>query len=68
MFPPSAIMNRRGMLRRLGMGMGTIGLGDLLAGDSVSGTPHFAPKAKRVIHFFLNGGPSHVDTLIPSRC
>jgi len=27
--------------------------------------PHFAPKAKRMIHFFLNGGPSHVDTFDP---
>src|SRR5215212_10454220 len=27
--------------------------------------PHFAPKAKRVIHFFLNGGASHVDTFDP---
>ena len=27
--------------------------------------PHFAPKAKRVIHFFLNGGPSHIDTFDP---
>ena len=27
--------------------------------------PHFAPKAKRVIHLFLNGGPSHVDTFDP---
>src|SRR5271156_1096702 len=24
--------------------------------------PHFAAKAKRVIHLVLNGGPSHVDT------
>ena len=24
--------------------------------------PHFAPKARRVVHFFLNGGPSQVDT------
>lgn len=24
--------------------------------------PHFAPKAKRVIWIFVNGGPSHVDT------
>src|SRR5580704_13996968 len=23
---------------------------------------HFPPKAKRVIWFFVNGGPSHVDT------
>lgn len=27
--------------------------------------PHFAPKAKRVIHIFANGGPSHVDTFDP---
>jgi hypothetical protein len=48
-------------------------LGDdrLLAADGTtvatmprSGT-HHAPKAKRVIHFFLNGGPSHVDTFDP---
>jgi hypothetical protein len=27
--------------------------------------PQFAPKAKRVIHLFMNGGPSHVDTFDP---
>src|SRR5687768_4589746 len=27
--------------------------------------PHFAPKAKRVIHLFMNGGPSQVDTFDP---
>lgn len=27
--------------------------------------PHFAPKVKRVIHIFANGGPSHVDTFDP---
>jgi len=27
--------------------------------------PQFPGKAKRVIHFFLNGGPSHVDTFDP---
>src|SRR6185503_18884918 len=27
--------------------------------------PHFAPKAKSVIHLFMNGGPSHVDLLDP---
>ncbi len=27
--------------------------------------PHFPAKAKRVVHFFLNGGPSHVDTFDP---
>src|SRR6187401_582625 len=44
------------------------------AGDSKDGgyknplaerLPHFAAKAKRVIHLFMNGGPSHVDTFDP---
>ena len=56
------ILNRRDFLRRSGMGMGMLGLADLHAAASAKSSPHFAPKAKRVIHFFLNGGPSHVDT------
>ncbi|MGV3774984.1 MAG: DUF1501 domain-containing protein [Verrucomicrobiales bacterium] len=27
--------------------------------------PHFSPKAKRVVHLFMNGGPSQVDTFDP---
>ena len=27
--------------------------------------PHFAPKAKQVVHLFMNGGPSQVDTFDP---
>ena len=27
--------------------------------------PHFEPKAKAVIHLFMNGGPSHVDLFDP---
>src|SRR5215204_4723733 len=51
--------------------MGALGLAELLQTtaspvDAVNPllprAPHFAPKAKRVIHFFLNGGASHVDT------
>jgi hypothetical protein len=30
-----------------------------------SRAPHFQPRARRVIHIFLNGGPSHVDTFDP---
>jgi hypothetical protein len=62
MHPP---LTRRDFLRRSGMGMAMLGLADLQAGESQVGRPHFAPKAKRVIHFFLNGGPSHVDTFDP---
>src|SRR5919204_7060437 len=28
-------------------------------------TPHFEPKAKAVIHLFMNGGPSQVDLFDP---
>ena len=59
------ILTRRDFLRRSGMGMGMLGLADLQAAASTGSSPHFAPKAKRVIHFFLNGGPSHVDTFDP---
>ena len=27
--------------------------------------PHFAPKAKRVIHLFMNGGPFQCDLFDP---
>ena len=75
MFP----LSRRDMLNRCGVGMGMLGLQALL-GDSgllaaeakvdsanplAPKAPHFAPKAKRVIHLFANGGPSQVDTFDP---
>src|SRR5438270_4242489 len=33
-----------------------------VAGPLATRSPHFPGKAKRVIHLFMNGGPSHVDT------
>src|SRR5262245_14610306 len=27
--------------------------------------PHFRPRARQVVHLFMNGGPSHVDTFDP---
>ena len=37
-----------------------------LQSSSLAARPsHFPARAKRVIHFFLNGGPSHVDTFDP---
>jgi hypothetical protein len=67
---PPSLYTRRQLLARIGTGLGTLGLADLLGGNaqaamSRSSGPHFAPKAKRVVHFFLNGGPSHVDTFDP---
>ncbi len=60
------IHDRRDFLRRCGMGFGGLALGKLLTGTATSSplenAPHFAPKAKRVVHLFMNGGPSQVDT------
>ena len=59
--------SRRDFLKRSACGVGFIGLADLLAVEAGTGVrpAHFAPRAKRLIHFFLNGGPSHVDTFDP---
>ena len=62
--------SRRDLLCRSGVGFGMLGLAGLLAEKQTvqaanAMRPHFVPKAKRVIHFFLNGGPSHVDTFDP---
>jgi hypothetical protein len=35
------------------------------AGALAPKQPHFRPRVKRVVHFFCNGGPSHVDTFDP---
>ena len=52
--------------------MGVLGDAGLLTSQSLAATgplnplapklPHFAPRAKRIIHLFANGGPSHVDS------
>lgn len=69
MHPPLAPLSRRDFLSRSGNGLAALGLADLLAPSPaealVTQARRFAPKAKRMIHFFLNGGPSHVDTFDP---
>jgi hypothetical protein len=70
-------ISRRELLRRSGLGLGALGLAGLFAdvrstahaatasGSLAPRASHFPGKAKRVVHFFLNGGPSHVDTFDP---
>src|SRR5919202_4370829 len=63
-------MNRRDLLKMMGAGFGMVGLSSVLNAELTSNplapkAPHFAPKAKRVIYLFLNGGPSQVDTFDP---
>jgi len=59
--------SRRAFLQRSGMGFGSLALAALLSRDgrATSSASHFPGKAKRVIHVFLNGGMSQVDTLDP---
>ena len=73
--------SRRDMLATAGTGLGILGLAGLLAEDSRANplrpamgmganplapkAPHFRPRAKHVIHLFMNGGPSQVDTFDP---
>jgi hypothetical protein len=57
------------------MGLGMLGLAGVFAQDRARATstdnpltpkrPHFAGRAKHVVHLFMNGGPSHVDTFDP---
>lgn len=80
MLPLENLMSRRDVLTRSGLGLGALGLASILQQDPASvlraaessqasllaaRPPQFPAKAKRVIHFFLNGGPSHVDTFDP---
>ncbi|MFN0053341.1 MAG: DUF1501 domain-containing protein [Planctomycetales bacterium] len=78
---PPLTLTRRDLLTRSGMGMAALGLAGVLAdggawlpqANAAEGytnpmlprSPHFSGRAKHVIHFFLNGGPSQVDTFDP---
>lgn len=72
------MFNRRSLLKRsaaFGGACAGLGLNDrltaLLASPSAephplkAKAPHFAPRAKRVIMFFLTGGMSHMDSFDP---
>ncbi|MCE2806741.1 MAG: DUF1501 domain-containing protein [Gemmataceae bacterium] len=68
-------VGRRSFLRRGGLSLGSMALGNLLARDGVGlraagggGTPgalgalHHTPRVKRVIWLYMAGGMSHLDT------
>jgi hypothetical protein len=77
--PEHLALTRRQFLNRCGMGLGALGLGAMMKDTLVPRVwgetgyvsplapkqPHFPAKAKRIIHLFMNGGPSHVDTFDP---
>jgi hypothetical protein len=71
---PHLCLTRRDLLRRAGTGFGMLGLAALLADERAPAAavtplapkvPHFRARAKRVVHLFMNGGPSHLDTFDP---
>ena len=72
-------LTRRELLERCGTGLGMLALGSVLA-ETQRGTaaaastniqplaprqPQFSPRAKQVVHLFMNGGASQVDTFDP---
>ncbi len=75
------LLTRRELLCRGGMGLGMLGLVGLLGEQGQLGSrvesapaslnplapkqPHFRPRALQVVHLFMNGGPSQVDTFDP---
>jgi len=74
--PEHLALTRRELLQRCGMGFGALGLSSLLSPELSAGAAeisnpllpkvaHFPAKAKHVIHLFMNGGPSHIDTFDP---
>jgi hypothetical protein len=74
-------LTRREFLCRCGMGMGGLGLATFFGGvEALTSSawadtglvspltpkqPHFPAKVRHIIHLFMNGGPSHVDTFDP---
>ncbi len=77
----SLALSRREFLSRTGMGMGAIGLTSMMGSLGMIAPqaradagfinpltprqPQYFGRVKRVIHLFMNGGPSHVDTFDP---
>ena len=78
--PNQQLVSRRDALSRVGMGMGGIAFAALAdeekklqAGthskknlhDVLPRTPHFSPRAKRIVMLFQHGGPSQLDLFDP---
>ncbi len=75
-------VTRREILHRVGAGMGALGLASVFSSQQAGASyatngiasnplsaksPMFAPRAKRIIHLFMNGGPAKSTRSIPSQ-
>lgn len=68
-------MTRRQMLKNSACGFGSVALAALLTDPGFAAasdgenqqtqSPHFSPKAKRIVYLYMDGGPSQVDTFDP---
>ncbi|NQV25145.1 MAG: DUF1501 domain-containing protein, partial [Rhodopirellula sp.] len=64
-------LTRRGLFQQVTAGIGTAALASLLnedvfaAGETLHAPRHHQPRARSVIHLFMNGGPSQMDLLDP---
>ena len=61
-------LSRRQLIGNMGAGLGSLGLISALRAEGSTASrlaPHFMPRAKRVIHLFMNGGPFGPDFLDP---
>lgn len=72
MNPLHSGLSRRDLLANVGTGIGFLALPGLLQADAsntapggsplMPRSPHMAARAKHIVHIYLNGGPSQVDT------
>jgi hypothetical protein len=66
--PADLSISRREALTRMGGGLGILGLASAMHaanGGAARTATHFLPRAKRVIHLHMNGGPFGPDFLDP---
>jgi len=65
----ASLLARRWFLRDCGVGLAGIAATSLLAGEGCAAarvrSPHFTPRAKRVIYLFHAGAPSHLELFDP---
>ena len=76
---PPRLLTRRQMLRQMGTGLGLLGFAAVMgeagllvptahaasANPLAAKPPQLPARAKHIIHIYLNGGPSQVDTFDP---
>src|SRR5262245_32464499 len=64
--PFTSALSRRHWLHAAGGGLAALGVaGAIDAAERRSRGPHEAPRAKRIIHLFMNGGPFQADLFDP---